>query len=93
MISRENIYLHEWIGLFAKVKKSPSIAHAGLSGFIVDETKNTLVLENKSGEKKRIPKTGCVFELEISEGVWASVEGSKALYSPEERIKKLLRKG
>lgn len=77
-----NILRHELIGLYAEVVDS---THEGykLSGKIVDETKNTLVIE-----KKTIPKN-CVFlKLTLDDGSVVCVDGRLLLGRPEERIKK-----
>jgi len=57
------------------------------SGLIIDETKNTFLLE-KDDESKRIAKDIAVFEFEY-EGKKILLNGSKIKYRPEDRIKKI----
>ncbi|VVB99128.1 Ribonuclease P protein component 1 [uncultured archaeon] len=89
-ITPENIAVHELIGLHAKVKESLSLPHRGLEGTVVDETKNTLVLETGKGEKA-VPKKGCVFEFSLPGGARAELEGSKIAFRSYDRPKKLKR--
>ncbi len=90
MLNRDNVLVHEWIGLKARVSKSSCRAMEGLSGTIIDETRNTVALEGPGGQVKRVPKKSCTFEIEIGPG-WVSVDGSSVCYAPEDRPKKLMR--
>jgi RNase P/RNase MRP subunit p29 len=92
MINRDNALVHEWIGLKARVKKSSCRAMEGICGTIVDETRNTLVLEDAAGTERKIPKKSCTFEIELQDGIRFVVLGSSVGYAPEERLKKLFRK-
>lgn len=47
MISFKNIFYHELIGLELKVVDSLNKSLIGLSGIVVDETRNTLLIEQK----------------------------------------------
>ena len=80
-INSENILFHEMIGLNVKVIESTDPKRIGTKGKIIDETKNTFVLENK----KIIPKKECKFEFDLGEKI--VVEVKKILKRPEERIK------
>ena len=53
---------HEWMGLECEVVRSTDKSRVGLKGKIVDETKNTIIVETKSGEKT-VPKAEV--ELEV----------------------------
>jgi len=86
MRNRKNILFHTFIGIPVEIIRSASRRLAGLRGTIVDETKNSLVLETKNGNK-RIQKIGNVFRFELdSESV--EVDGKKIMFRPEERPKK-----
>ncbi len=80
-ITKENIMHHEMIGLKVKVKKSTDPKRKGVKGKIIDETKNTFVLEGK----RIIPKKECEFEFDIGEKV--IIKGKEIMKRPEERIK------
>jgi len=89
MITAQNLGLHELIGLHAKVAESQSLPHKGLSGLVIDETKNTLVLRAKGGEEKVVPKKGCIFLFTLPGKEKVKLDGSKIAFRPHDRPKKL----
>ena len=58
----------------------------GIYGKIVDETKNTFVIES-DGREKRIPKKGTLFEIGGEK-----VPGDKIAFRAEDRPRKLKKK-
>ncbi len=89
-ISKENIAVHEIIGLNAMVVGSTDANKIGLRGKIVDETKNTIVVE--SGKKEKVlPKKEIVLELSLGNEK-VVLNGKKILFRPEERTKKMWRR-
>ncbi len=84
-ITQENIAMHELIGLQAKVCSSTDSARRGIAGKVVDETKNTLIIEQNGAEKK-VPKGECVFEFELGDEK-VEVDGKRIAYRPEQRAK------
>ncbi len=76
---------HELIGLRVQVLRATDPSQANLSGPVVDETRNTIVLE-VSGVEKRIPKQGTLFRFDVQGGV--TVDGDEIRYRPEDRVKK-----
>ena len=88
MITPENLPVHELIGLRVRVAKSLSLPFAGISGIVVDETKNTLVIGKGVGEKT-VPKKGCVFLFTLPGGAKALLDGEKIAYRPYDRPKKM----
>lgn len=88
MITPENLPAHELIGLCVRVARSLSLPYAGISGMVVDETKNTLVVR-KRGEEKTVPKKGCVFQFTLPDGRKALLDGGKIAYRPYDRPKKV----
>ncbi|AKA47804.1 hypothetical protein IX51_00435 [uncultured archaeon] len=91
MITKDNVYFHEWIGLNAKVISSPNPAENGIAGTLCNETKNTVELRKENGVK-RIVKSGRVFELATTEEKF-TINGSYAVFRPEDRIKERRRIG
>ncbi|MDF2957331.1 MAG: RNase P/RNase MRP subunit p29 [Candidatus Alkanophagales archaeon MCA70_species_1] len=89
-ITPRNLILHEFIGLEIEVAESTNECMRGLSGIVVDETKNMFVIE-KGGVRKKIPKRGNVFLFKLEEGN-VLVRGDILAVRPEDRIKKLMRK-
>ena len=51
MININNIIKHELIGLKAEIVDSRNKANIGIKGKIIDETKNTIIIEHKSKKK------------------------------------------
>jgi len=76
----------ELIGLHVKIKGCSDPSLVDVSGYIVDETKNTFLI--KIDDKiKRIPKKNAKFEFAYDGGK-ITIKGSKIAYRPEDRIKK-----
>lgn len=90
-ISPENIVRHELIGLKVTVSDSSNPCLAGISGCVVDETRNTFLLETMHGIK-RIPKanTSLIFDLPDKRRV--KVTGSILISQPENRISKRIQR-
>jgi len=89
-ITPENIFGHELIGLETRVSRSSDTSRENLKGIVVDETKNTLVIESK-GIEKIVPKNEAEFEFKLGKEK-VKVDGKKILYKPEQRVKVLWRK-
>ncbi len=77
----------ELIGLIMEVEESSNRDMEGLFGRIVDETRNTFVIETER-EEKRIPKAGNMFIFVLEDGTRARIRGDKLLARPEDRIKR-----
>ncbi len=60
-------------------------SHLGLEGRVVDETRNTLLLE-VSGRELVIPKRGSVFVFRMEEDV--RIAGDRLRHRPEDRVKR-----
>ena len=80
-----NLRKHELIGLEVEVLHATDPSQAHVRGRVVDETRNTLVLEIR-GDEKRIPKHGSRFRFEIQGGL--EVDGEEIRFRPEDRVKK-----
>lgn len=91
MRTSRNLPRHELIGLEVGVVQSRNEDELGIRGKVVDETKQTLVVE--SGEEaKRIEKEGRVFQFDLPSGKEVRVDGIILKGRPEERIGKKLKK-
>ncbi len=86
-----NIMFHELIGLRITVVKSSEDTLNGLSGEVVDETKNTLRVKTKNG-LKIIPKSIVTIRIELVDGTFVTVDGRNISYRPEDRIARSRRK-
>lgn len=78
----------EYLGRKAVVTASAHPAFVGLTGLVVDETKNTFVLELDDGRRVRVPKAGQRFAID---GLASEVDGGAIGHRPEDRIKKARR--
>jgi len=70
----------EWIGKHIRIITATNPT-AKIEGIVVDETRNTIVVETTKG-LKRVQKHGSVFEINGEE-----ITGDDVLATPEERIK------
>jgi len=77
----------EFIGLNAEVVKSSNPSYVGVSGRVVDETRNTLVIRHRN-EDKVIIKEAAVFQFTLPDGTVVEIEGNVILGRPEDRVKK-----
>ena len=92
MIRRpENLARHELIGLSVLVVGSTDRGLVGISGRIVDETRNTLLVETERGTK-RIPKLNTSLTFTLPDGQRARVSGSILISRPENRINKKMQR-
>ncbi len=92
MITPQNIFRHELIGLFVKVVDSSHKGFIGIEGRVVDETKNTLKIEQNDGIEKIVPKNVVTFHFKLQDGTIVEIDGKTIVARPEDRIKKKFRK-
>jgi ribonuclease P protein subunit POP4 len=90
MIDKNNILIHEFLGLEVEIAKSTCRNLIGKRGRVVDETKNTIEIE-RDGVAKLIPKRSSTFRFYLPSGDSVEVEGKLVEYKPEDRPKKLMR--
>ena len=86
MITPHNILRHELIGLNVRVLDALNPTVNGLRGTIVDETRNTLTIENAKGTSM-IPKEIATFRLALPTGILVDVDGDRLVSRPENRLK------
>ncbi|NOQ56378.1 MAG: ribonuclease P protein subunit [Nanohaloarchaea archaeon] len=87
MITPQNIIRHELVGLNIKVSESNDKNCIGVSGCIIDETKDMLLV--MSGQKRIwLAKSMMAFDITIPSGDVVRVSGKRILGRPEERIRK-----
>ena len=73
-----------FIGLTIKVKEAKNKTLLGVEGKVIDETKNTLVVETAKGTKTLL-KRGVVFYVKEKGMV---IKGKDIMEKPEERIRR-----
>lgn len=81
----------EFIGTQAKVARSRHRNYVGISGKIVDETRNTFTLL-EDGEAKMIAKESAVFCFRFLDGAVVELDGKLLMGRPEDRLKKTVRR-
>ncbi len=84
-INVNDIIKHELIGLRTKVINSKNKANIGISGKIIDETKNTIIIERK-GKKKRLFKNNIIIDVQLNKKI-VRINGKLLLGRPKERVK------
>ena len=92
MITPQNIMRHEFIGLQLEVAHSSHDGLKGIKGKVVDETKNTIKIEDDAGKEKIIPKKVATFHFTLPDGTIIEIEGNIIVARPEDRIKKRFKK-
>jgi len=81
----------EFIGLNAKVVKSTNPNYVGISGKVINETRNTLVIRHEKKDQV-VVKNVAVFHFTMPDGTIVEVNGNIILGRPEDRVKKRLRR-
>ena len=90
-LNPESLARHELIGLDVLVESSSDPGIVGLRAQVVDETRNTFLLET---ERKvvRIPKKNTSLIFLLSNGQRVRVAGSILISQPENRISKRMQR-
>ena len=82
-----SIVQHEFIGLDVSVVKSSNPTVVGISGRVIDETRNTFtILQNDN--KKVVVKDTSVFQFVLTDGTVVEIDGKVVMGRAEDRIKK-----
>jgi ribonuclease P protein subunit POP4 len=89
-ITSRNILRHELIGLNVKVVRDHNPCNVSLSGKVIDESRNTLVIR-QGEQEKRIAKQNASFLFSLSEGD-VKVDGSALVGRPEDRVKRKMKR-
>ena len=90
-LSPESLARHELIGLEIVWRPAPTPASIGLSGKVVDETRNTFLIETARGIK-RIAKSNTSLIFTLPDGQRARVKASVLISQPENRISKRMQR-
>jgi ribonuclease P protein subunit POP4 len=82
-----SIVQHEFIGLEATVIKSSNPTTVGITGKVVDETRNTFTILQNNAQKVVVKDTS-VFDFVLQDGTVVEIDGKVIMGRPEDRIKK-----
>lgn len=89
MITKQNLLYSTFIGLPVEITGSSQRSMVGLSGTIVDETKNLILIEKADGKEVKIPKASSTFRFTTEDGQKADLKGADIAFRPHERPKKV----
>jgi len=83
-----NLVRHELIGLKVKILDAKNKSLKKISGIVIDETYNTLIIEKENKKRKIVPKKGTVFLFYLENGKKVKIIGDLLIGRPEDRLKK-----
>jgi ribonuclease P protein subunit POP4 len=86
-----DIARHEFIGTEAKIARSKNSDCKGISGKVVNETRNMFTILAE-GREKIIAKDSAVFHFKFFDGTKIEVDGKLLSGRPEDRLKKNIRR-
>jgi len=86
-----NVIRYEFIGTETEIKKSRHSGYVGIVGKVVDETRNTFIIEQK-GKKKTVVKEAAIFHFKFPDGTVVEINGKFLVGRPEDRLKKRVRR-
>lgn len=84
-----NVTRHELVGLEAEVLHDSNLCNINTRGTVIDETMNTLVIDD--GGAKRIIKKNAVFKFRLNDEI-VKVEGWAISGRPEDRVKRKIKR-
>ncbi len=90
-LNPESLARHELIGLEVRVAASSDPGQIGLSGQVVDETRNTFLLETKA-KVLRLAKKNTILIFALPDGQNVRIYGSILISKPENRISKRMQR-
>ena len=82
-----NIVQREFIGLEIAVVNSSNPALVGISGRVVNETRNTFTIK-QDNKMKVIAKDTSIFDFILTDETIVEIEGKVIMGRPESRLKK-----
>jgi len=86
-----DIIRSEFVGTQARISKSNHRGNIGISGKILDETRNTFKIFGE-GKTKTIVKSDNVFHFKFHDGTVVEIDGRILVGRPEDRLKKIIRR-
>jgi ribonuclease P protein subunit POP4 len=85
------IICHEFIGTQGSIARSQHADYMGISGQVMDETKNTFIIQHE-GKMKSIVKSSAVFNFQLADGTIVEIDGKLLVGKPEDRLKKTIKR-
>jgi ribonuclease P protein subunit POP4 len=81
----------EFIGTEGKITKSQHSGYVGISGEVINETKNTFTILH-AGKAKSVIKDSAVFHFKFSDGTIVEIDGKLLVGRSEDRLKKSVKR-
>lgn len=81
----------ELIGTNGSVEESRHSDYIGISGQVVNESKNTFTF-SEFGIEKKVVKEAAVFRFQLSDGTVVEIDGKLLVGRPEDRLKKKIKR-
>jgi ribonuclease P protein subunit POP4 len=81
----------EFIGAEGKITKSQHSGYVGISGEVINETKNTFAILHE-GKAKSVIKDSAVFHFRFSDGTIVEIDGRLLVGRSEDRLKKSVKR-
>lgn len=92
MITPQNIFRHEFIGLTIKIEDSNHKDLIGYEGHIIDETRNTITIETGNKKEVQLIKDQIKFKAYLPDNHIVLIDGKYIVGRPQDRIKKKFKK-
>jgi len=86
-----DIIRDEFIGTEGRIVESRHGNYVGVSGRVIDETKNTFRIL-QAGKAKNIIKEGAIFHFKFPDGAIVEIDGKLLAGRPEDRLKKSIKR-
>jgi ribonuclease P protein subunit POP4 len=86
-----DIVRDEFIGTQGKVVSSSHNGYVGITGPILNETRNTFAIQHQ-GRLKNVVKEQAVFNFKFSDGTVVEIDGKLLVGRPEDRLKKSIKR-
>jgi ribonuclease P protein subunit POP4 len=81
----------EFIGTEGRIAESRHSGYVGISGEVIDESKNTFTILQR-GKTKNVIKEAVVFSFRFSDGTVVEIDGKLLVGRPEDRLKKSMKR-
>ncbi|SFM84503.1 ribonuclease P protein component 1 [Methanolobus profundi] len=95
-ITPSKLVFHELIGSNVKVIEATNPTLNDMSGKVVDETKNMIIVLKEDGTERKVPKKGSSFVFQIPSRLskrhaerYVKVDGNLLISQPENRTKNI----
>lgn len=87
MTGIKDIAEQELIGSTIEVIEASHKGYVGMKGRVIDETKNTFLIELENKKTIRMPKKNAKFKFTFINKNAIAIEGIKLIHRPENRLK------